>query len=40
VERWYLAIAVVVGFGAWALLARALRMGRERAQTELMEVGR
>jgi NADH-quinone oxidoreductase subunit H len=40
VERWYLAVAVVVGGGAWALLARAMRVGRERSQDELMGVGR
>jgi NADH-quinone oxidoreductase subunit H len=41
VERWYLAIAVAVGLLAWAALARALRMGRERAARGIgEEVGR
>jgi NADH-quinone oxidoreductase subunit H len=38
VERWYLAVAVVVGLLAWALLARAMAVGRERARPDLTEV--
>jgi hypothetical protein len=39
VDRWYLIIAVFIGFGAWALLARAMRVGRQRSGGDLMEVG-
>jgi NADH-quinone oxidoreductase subunit H len=39
VERWYLAVAVVVGLLAWLALARALRVGRERVGRGLQEVG-
>jgi NADH-quinone oxidoreductase subunit H len=38
VERWYLAVAVVVGLLAWALLARAMAVGRSRSHPDLMEV--
>jgi NADH-quinone oxidoreductase subunit H len=40
VERSYLVVGVVVAFGAWALLARAMRVGRERSQPGQVEVGR
>ena len=40
VDRWYLVIAVVLGFAAWALLARAMQVGRERSEAGFMEVGR
>jgi NADH-quinone oxidoreductase subunit H len=40
VDRKYLIIAVLIGFGAWALLARAMSVGRERSEAGLMEVGR
>jgi NADH-quinone oxidoreductase subunit H len=40
VDRKYLVVAVIVGFGAWALLARAMAVGRSRSETGVMEVGR
>jgi NADH-quinone oxidoreductase subunit H len=40
VEKSYLVVGVVVAFGAWALLARAMRVGRERSQPGQVEVGR
>jgi len=39
VERWYLPVATAVGLVAWAALARALRVGRERLARGLQEVG-